>query len=873
MSATRTFHVDDVVASKNGEGLENAVGYVDRTYGDIDTHEPYPAETYHMKIHRPKALSRAAYRQFLKDGVPPKGFVLVQWQTHATTDLVSEKDLELLDRNFMDGDMVKRDDEDNNSMTGSIVSVRKQCTLLGMCEAKEPITGKSFRAAWLPSLPADEPHTLELLQEGQLLHNIPANELRLVHQYNERDLIIYKNWLGSIRDCFDEVTVRLLDNGVVTLKDELDLQPLHGDMTDRLSIGSLVKTKKRCLRTGIWRYGAYNPNVPPVGVVVEVRTQEVQVDWLQTKPAVVDTAASWLPPPNMPDAMLSQDDLDSGDVHIYDLTRRPQNNDSVSTKVMSDLEVTGGLRVRFKDAAGASVKYDGSTSHGKFDRVDRRDTLGYDMNVFTITNTLTEVDVQWSDLSMTTQLATSLIPAPDDEDAVFAGEIVCSNEYTTDGPDGTIQPKKVGVVQEVNNVDRVARVRWCRDGQLCFLETTMTTPVPSSWKGIPEGASEEVSFYDIKAPQSINRWRGDFVLLPDVMYEVLGIDFAPGSIHWLGQVVDVKPDGFSIIRLGAAEPVREIGLPTETTVLAFRGGEAVGMVDDGHSDMDDGDAMSLGSDTDDLDDLEVDEDIDMEEGQWFVAGQPGLPVDEEDDSWSTASEDEDGDGDETESANMHVEDPPTSEIPQEITAPPPAAEVAASPQPAKSTIEKPSTTIEEMNLSSFTDAPPIYDVVDTEVPSNHHYGHTVTATSSGHMKAVQKEHRILRGASSLPPGIYVRTWESRLDLIRVLFIGPVGTPYEYAPFIVDLFLQPNFPTEPPQAYFHSWTSSGTGMQGRVNPNLYEDGKICLSLLGTWQGDDTKGEGWAAGKSTVLQLLVSILGLVLVKEPYYSKTRT
>lgn len=54
----------------------------------------------------------------------------------------------------------------------------------------------------------------------------------------------------------------------------------------------------------------------------------------------------------------------------------------------------------------------------------------------------------------------------------------------------------------------------------------------------------------------------------------------------------------------------------------------------------------------------------------------------------------------------------------------------------------------------------------------------------------------------------------------------------------------------------------------MNPNLYEDGKICLSLLGTWEG--SKGEGWSAGRSTLLQVIVSILGLVLVREPYFNE---
>ena len=120
--------------------------------------------------------------------------------------------------------------------------------------------------------------------------------------------------------------------------------------------------------------------------------------------------------------------------------------------------------------------------------------------------------------------------------------------------------------------------------------------------------------------------------------------------------------------------------------------------------------------------------------------------------------------------------------------------------------------------------------------------------------------------SSLPEGVYVRTWEDRLDLLRVLIIGPQGTPYELAPFLFDFHFSDEFPTRAPEAYFHSWTSS----VGRVNPNLYEDGTICLSLLGTWPGDNGK-DTWSAKGSTMLQLIVSILGLVLVKEPYYSES--
>jgi len=55
---------------------------------------------------------------------------------------------------------------------------------------------------------------------------------------------------------------------------------------------------------------------------------------------------------------------------------------------------------------------------------------------------------------------------------------------------------------------------------------------------------------------------------------------------------------------------------------------------------------------------------------------------------------------------------------------------------------------------------------------------------------------------------------------------------------------------------------------RFNPNLYNCGKVCLSLLGTWSG--SAGESWNPKTSSLLQILVSIQSLILVSEPYYNE---
>mgnify|MGYP001560928531 CR=1 FL=1 len=65
----------------------------------------------------------------------------------------------------------------------------------------------------------------------------------------------------------------------------------------------------------------------------------------------------------------------------------------------------------------------------------------------------------------------------------------------------------------------------------------------------------------------------------------------------------------------------------------------------------------------------------------------------------------------------------------------------------------------------------------------------------------------------------MRAYEDRADLLRCLIIGPLGTPFQNAPFLFDVFLSPTkFPQEPPSVFFHSWCG-GT----RVSPNLYAEG--------------------------------------------------
>lgn len=88
-----------------------------------------------------------------------------------------------------------------------------------------------------------------------------------------------------------------------------------------------------------------------------------------------------------------------------------------------------------------------------------------------------------------------------------------------------------------------------------------------------------------------------------------------------------------------------------------------------------------------------------------------------------------------------------------------------------------------------------------------------------------------------------------------IVMGPMDTPYDGAPFCFEVAFPATYPFEPP--VFKYLTNDG---MTRFNPNLYKEGKVCLSLLNTWPG-----ERWSAVQSlgSVLQCIQSA---VLTEDP-------
>lgn len=112
------------------------------------------------------------------------------------------------------------------------------------------------------------------------------------------------------------------------------------------------------------------------------------------------------------------------------------------------------------------------------------------------------------------------------------------------------------------------------------------------------------------------------------------------------------------------------------------------------------------------------------------------------------------------------------------------------------------------------------------------------------------------------PGIYVSPEESDLTRVHALIVGPEGTPYEGGFFHFFLKFPANYPVNSPRVRIMT-TDAG---RVRFNPNLYANGKVCLSILGTWGGPP-----WSP-VHCIGSVLVSIQSL-LNEDPWYNEPGT
>ncbi|KAG5647587.1 hypothetical protein DXG03_008940 [Asterophora parasitica] len=640
------------------------------------------------------------------------------------------------------------------------------------------------------------------------------------------DYVVYDDWVGQVIELFDESLVEVSTGQLVRLP-ELSSRLTVGDKgTDILPPPSGGMYHLFGFLLGANRSGS-------IDTVIDIKHTVYAVAWL--------AVSQLLDPANAAQKTRPQKFWHGEDVAKLTVIRG-----------RSDLEMRMGDRVRLKNSTGAP-----STTHGQ----EGGETV--QVQVFVVAETQTTLDILWQDGTQETIKSTEVIPYlnPDEYDCPvtmsFGKERISSDPQLSNlgaielasvlelDPHGTDLAVIQQSASEGLGVRRGDFVFIHREGTTNGFEKPAVPKIGEVEPWVREGASLQghlvgwrkamgdlgtsiATRSSSEGPQETHR----------MSHPTPGSD----AFAWIGEVTNLNLDG----TVEVTHPDSAVKVyPLERLTKLYDGIEQ--LEDD-----------LWGDETPE----HLDEDMDGDEAVWSMdedgVWQPNMDGDEWEEYEDEDMESEDEDPINVEAggwADESMEDPI-----EEPEAPAPLPDKPATETLHQPPLDRPLDATETLVESGDELTWKRFEVLSSAPPDHAFFSSPPAETSKAFLGRLTKEYRVL--SNSLPESIIVRAYEDRTDLLRCLILGPANTPYEDAPFMIDWMLDSNFPHSPPIAHFHSWTNGN----GRVNPNLYEEGKVCLSILGTWSGD--REEMWSAARSSLLQAFVSIQGLVLVKEPWF-----
>ncbi|TKX24733.1 hypothetical protein C1H76_2908 [Elsinoe australis] len=894
-----SFAVWDFVADVTEQ---STTGHVIATSADSDDFAATLTDENPLILYRPSV--QHLKKQFEdSDFQPPVGTILVQWAKLPFPQLVLTTDVRLSNRQLLVGDLVVKASEDHQR--GTVTKSATKCTIQtttlyrhkehGLTlpahfrtldavrsESAQPLSNSHHvnrgtqtgmngavsnnrvhdMAVKEPQLNRTSVDGVEIAAPPAIFEDVDLYDLRTPTEYQKGDPVLYQEWAGVIRSTTEEITLRLMNNTVVVLSPEVRVsQPRAQTAYSTYQLGDMVAARKADLRLGRWLFGRYDPNVEPLGVVAKIRVLEVGIDWQSHRSRDITAITE----DEMPTANIGLDEIESGDYVFYDMQAftahpaRKGREDEFTTD--PDVGALCGPRIRFRDMEQAQAKYGARPEASRLFDQSRATNLGFDMNVYEVVSSHSLVSVQWQDGTTTQETTTNLVYADFTEEDLYPGDVVCSRDVKRSDSMEFKIPKRAGVVQSVVADECISKVRWFADPTLHLDMKEDYVALPNYQLGQLSEDTEDVSIYDLAVPLGL-----DIGYLDNVGY-LGGVDLSrtqqdsqdqdvaevfdwpdgrddPQGLDphgWLGHVLENHLDATYTIRLGASRNVRNVRTHIDNISLALDPERIIQqeLLDQQEGYDQHGNPLPEYSD-EDMEDLPDDVDYgvimmgDRQEAVEYVLDGISQPAGNEDDgAWST-----DEDGTNPSSDRMDIE--------QDVAMP---------------------------ELNGTAPIPqviqvPAYVLLDGDVPVGHRYFEEKSTLSNQALRKVMREHAMLNADKAMPAGIFVRSWESHCNLLRAVIIGPLETPYAQCPFVFDIMLAEDFPRKPPRFHFYHWTTGSFARNAKINPNLYEDGVVCLSLLNTWPGQEE--EGWIPGQSTLLQALISIQSLILVQEPFYNE---
>jgi ubiquitin-protein ligase len=828
--------------------------------------------------------------------------------------MLPESRLVLLDRAFMVGDIAKYplhsgkmafDEPAEMNEEGIVTEATTEVIRV------EGFVGNAIQEQSGTIVKLNMKATLEHVMTGRKVEDVDTRELAYIHELEEGDNVVLDNWFGVVKEVFDEVTVAFEDGSVCVVNEPPDLTPVeryHPDSvfaSTRLYPGLTVRAEPQVwTEAGHWIQGSYKQNVHKVGVVVDVKPYTATVAWtVYNTLAPVDLDNEPEPP--------SQCITDIASLRVLR-----------SSQEHSTFQV--GDKVQLRDAKRGLDLLGYSSSEDS--RVNQ---------CLVIRETSTAVDVLWQDSSLSKGVSTcKLIPCHniDDQEVWPMDYIVYKRQAQAMEPSPFA---KVGMVMAASAADRTSVVTWLTEDMMTLGEREDVSvyevrPHPE-WEFRLGHSVLVVESGELNLDRD-KEWVGEIVDIAftgriKVAFPLSGkqVDLFPYQLLLLenGNQVDETSEEDSLRGrrgLGLSLGSEEADEPNPLTESRVRGrrrdrqwlNDVEGLVG-GESpttwEPDDSFDRPVQSAWEDTDIIEFESSSpygNFREGEYLRVQVVGGDEEEDLDDEEAAS----GlPGEQAEAPFTGLSSPaiPPGSLFSPGGSPPKKGQRSGTPgspprddgqaasdseldqdvflrvRPYSERVDHESDVSSqgsrhwdvESETSSLSESSGVlaigrfftrFSIVDSSPPANHKFLNRPgpPQQSKNFAKRIKRECDMM--ASNLPDGILVRTFESRLDLLRALIVGPPHTPYEAALFLFDLYLPPEYPADPPQVHFHSWT----GGMGRLNPNLYEEGKVCISLLGTWHGkEDT--ETWSLSSSSILQVLLSIQGLVLgVEQPYFNE---
>jgi ubiquitin-conjugating enzyme E2 Z len=122
-------------------------------------------------------------------------------------------------------------------------------------------------------------------------------------------------------------------------------------------------------------------------------------------------------------------------------------------------------------------------------------------------------------------------------------------------------------------------------------------------------------------------------------------------------------------------------------------------------------------------------------------------------------------------------------------------------------------------------------------------------------KRVLRDIKLLYNEPLTDIGIHHISNENDMNNLKVLMIGPKDTPYDGGFFFFNITFPDEYPMLPPVIKFCTLNA-----HVRFNPNLYNCGKVCLSIINTWSGP-----GWSPCND-IASILRIIMSMVFTEYP-------